>query len=141
MQTARNTGIINCWDCETGELIGYLFLNDRCYCLSVSPVLPLAVTGMNSGTIMFIDCTSPTSLRIVKVTRLYRKPLTHICFDTNGEYLTTAVDDGPSIVISALPTNSFEPIAHVCTLRVILSLHHISFCITIKLSEHFLSSC
>nr|CAH8857002.1 unnamed protein product [Trichobilharzia regenti] len=111
--TARNTGIINCWDCETGELIGYLFLNDRCYCLSVSPVLPLAVTGMNSGTIMFIDCTSPTSLRIVKVTRLYRKPLTHICFDTNGEYLTTAVDDGPSIVISALPTNSFEPIAHV----------------------------
>ncbi|VDO81175.1 unnamed protein product, partial [Schistosoma curassoni] len=49
-----------------------------CHCLAISPVLPLAVAGMNSGSIMFIDFTSPTSPRIVNVIRLYRKPLTHI---------------------------------------------------------------
>ncbi|CAH8591961.1 unnamed protein product [Heterobilharzia americana] len=111
--TARNTGILNCWECKTGELMGSLFLNDRCHCLAVSPVLPLVVAGMNTGTVIFIDCTSPTSPRIVKVIRLYRKPLTHISFDPDGEFLITAVDDGPSILISALPTKSFEPIGHV----------------------------
>ncbi|CAH8568765.1 unnamed protein product [Schistosoma guineensis] len=111
--TAGTTGIINCWDCITGELIGSLFLNYRCHCLAISPVLPLAVAGMNSGSIMFIDFTSPTSPRIVNVIRLYRKPLTHIAFDPDGEFLTTVIDDGPSILVSALPNKSFEPIGYV----------------------------
>ncbi|RTG89292.1 uncharacterized protein DC041_0003909 [Schistosoma bovis] len=111
--TAGTTGIINCWDCITGELIGSLFLNYRCHCLAISPVLPLAVAGMNSGSIMFIDFTSPTSPRIVNVIRLYRKPLTHIAFDPDGEFLTTVIDDGPSILVSALPNKSFKPIGYV----------------------------
>uniref|UniRef100_A0A3Q0KL58 Cilia- and flagella-associated protein 43 n=1 Tax=Schistosoma mansoni TaxID=6183 RepID=A0A3Q0KL58_SCHMA len=111
--TAGITGIINCWDCKTGELIGSLFLNDTCHCLVISPVLPLAVAGMNSGSIMFIDFTSPTSPRIVNIIRLYRKPLTHIAFDPDGEFLTAVIDNGPSILMSALPTKSFEPIGYV----------------------------
>ncbi|CAH8522442.1 unnamed protein product [Schistosoma turkestanicum] len=111
--TAGNTGIVNCWDCEAGELLGTLFLNDICHCMVTSPILPLAVAGMNSGRIIFIDFTRPSSPRIVNVTRLYRKPLTHIAFEPNGEFLVTVIDNGPSILMSALPTKSFEPIGHV----------------------------
>ncbi|TNN21157.1 Cilia- and flagella-associated protein, partial [Schistosoma japonicum] len=111
--TARNIGIINCWDCKTGRLLSSLFLNDVCYCMKVSPILPLAVAGMRSGNVVFIDCSVCTSPRIINMVRLYRKPLTHISFDPDGEFLTTVIDDGPNILMSALPTRSFEPVGYV----------------------------
>ncbi|KAK4470616.1 hypothetical protein MN116_006153 [Schistosoma mekongi] len=120
--TARNIGVINCWDCKTGKLLGTLFLNDICYCMKVSPVLPLAVAGMRSGTVVFIDCSSPNSPRIINTIRLYRKPLTHISFDPVGEFLTTVIDDGPSILMSALPTKTFKPVGYVSFIGKVHSL-------------------
>ncbi|KAG5450032.1 Cilia- and flagella-associated protein 43 [Clonorchis sinensis] len=111
--TARRSGVVNTWDCETGRLLGSLAVGEQCCGVAVSPVIPVAAVGTRSGVLLMLDCSEPTTLRVVESIKLFHNPLSHLEFDAEGDLLIAAADDEYSVALSGRPKNKFEPLGFV----------------------------
>ncbi|OON22844.1 hypothetical protein X801_01253, partial [Opisthorchis viverrini] len=112
-KTARRSGVINTWDCESGRLLGSLAVGEQCFSVTVSSVIPVAAVGTRSGVLLMLDCSEPTTLRVVESIKLFHNPLSHLEFDARGDLLIAAADDEYSVVLAGRPKNKFEPLGFV----------------------------
>ncbi|TGZ61543.1 hypothetical protein CRM22_007951 [Opisthorchis felineus] len=111
--TARRSGVVNTWDCETGKLLGSLAVGEQCCGVTVSPIIPVAAVGTRSGVLLMVDCSEPTTLRVVESIKLFHNPLIHLEVDARGDLIIAAADDEYSVALSGRPKNKFEPLGFV----------------------------
>ncbi|CAL8091863.1 unnamed protein product [Calicophoron daubneyi] len=111
--TARRNGVINTWDCKTGELQGGIAIGEKCCSMTVSPLIPVAIAGMESGAYVVVDCSNPSSLRVVRSIKLCKRSLRFFEFDPYGEFAFTAADDECCAIVSGQPARKFDPLGFV----------------------------
>ncbi|XP_029926952.1 cilia- and flagella-associated protein 43 [Myripristis murdjan] len=119
--SVRDSGELQLWSAD-GFCIGSLRLQAEVTSLACCPVAHYAAVGTVSGHVLFIDLIREQQPRLVHKAHLYSRPVDHLVFDQDGNYLLTGASDAHVFVVDAKPSKRFSIIGYTVVPGPILSL-------------------